>query len=47
MLRVMETYRKSVDYYNSYGLKEASGARKNKSSDKKGASGSGTFWDLN
>jgi hypothetical protein len=30
MLRVMETYRKGVDFYNSYGLKSASGTRKNK-----------------
>jgi hypothetical protein len=48
MLRVMDTYRKSVDYYNSYGLKSTSGTRKNKSAHKKGNGESGsTFWDLN
>lgn len=47
MLRVMDTYRKSVDYYNSYGLKSASGSRKNRSANKKKNGESGTFWDLN
>lgn len=30
MFKVLDTYRKSVDYYNSYGLKSADGPRKNK-----------------
>mgnify|MGYP006872378907 CR=1 FL=1 len=48
MLRVMDTYRKSVDYYNSYGLKSADGSRKkNKSASKNNVDGKGTFWDLN
>jgi hypothetical protein len=48
MLKVMDTYRKSVDYYNSYGLKSADGSRKkNKSASKNNIDGKGTFWDLN
>lgn len=48
MLKVMETYRKGVEYYNSYGLKSASGTRKSKEGGKgSSANGGGTFWDLN
>lgn len=47
MIKVMETYRKGVEYYNSYGLKSGSGARKGKDGSKSAGHGSGTFWDLN
>ena len=47
MLKVMETYRKSVDYYNSYGLKSADGSRNNKSGNSKQFSASTYQWGYN
>lgn len=47
MLKVMETYRKGVEYYNSYGLNESSANVQKKTTGKNSNTGGGSFWDLN
>lgn len=44
MLKVMDTYRKGVEYFNSYGLDENKNTNPSKH---KKITGTGSFWDLN
>lgn len=49
MLRVMDSYRKSVDYFNSYGIKSrpfTAGNKNGEAANGKNNKGTGTFWDL-
>lgn len=46
MMKVLETYKRSVDYYNSYGLNSApNSTRVSRNSTERPASGAGSFWD--
>jgi hypothetical protein len=47
MFKVMDTYRRSVDYFNSYGLKSADGSRKNKPGTNKPFSATSYAWGYN
>lgn len=47
MFKVMDTYRKGVEYYNSYGLKADKNPKENAKGNKKQFTGKGSFWDLN
>lgn len=47
MFKVMENYKKGVEYYNSYGLKEDGHHHGAGKPHGKNYTGSGTFWDLN
>lgn len=49
MFRVMDSYRKSVDYFNSYGIKSRPFTATSKNGEPgngKNNKGTGTFWDL-
>lgn len=49
MFRVMDSYRKSVDYFNSYGIKSRPFTATSKNGEAgtgKNSKGTGTFWDL-
>lgn len=47
MFKVLDTYRRSVDYYNSFGLKSADGTRKNKVEQSKPFSAANYKWGYN
>ena len=47
MLKVMDNYKKGVEYFNSFGLEKQKGNGHSKKAAEKKITGDGTFWDLN
>lgn len=47
MLKVMDNYKKGVEYFNSFGLENQKGNGHSKKAAEKKITGDGTFWDLN
>jgi hypothetical protein len=45
MLKVLDTYKKSVDYFNSFGLEGSSKTARSKKQDEEGRAKTNTFWD--
>ena len=47
MMKFLDNYKKSVDYYNSYGLNNAPNSTQASRQASRRVSTSSTFWDLN